>query len=186
MYKVVEWIKKAKSIGYWRIGVIVGCGVLLLILSVPEKEKSVTKAENNIQKTEELTGYIKEKEEKLEQMLSQIEGVGKVKVMITAKSTREHVVLKDEPYSESSSEEKMQDGSGTVSTEKSSQESTVMNASGENGDTPYVTKDLEPEIEGVLVVAEGATSSKMISEINEAIVALFSVPSHKIKVMKMR
>ena len=40
--------------------------------------------------------------------------------------------------------------------------------------------------EGVVVIAEGAAQKQIEAEINDAVVALFSVPSHKIKVMKMK
>ena len=51
-------------------------------------------------------------------------------------------------------------------------------------DSPYVTRETAPEIEGVLVVAQGAGSSSVKTEIYEAVQALFNVPAHKIKVLK--
>ena len=36
------------------------------------------------------------------------------------------------------------------------------------------------------MIAEGAAQKQIEAEINDAVVALFSVPSHKIKVMKMK
>lgn len=52
-------------------------------------------------------------------------------------------------------------------------------------ETPYVSEALEPEIDGVLVIAQGADSQQTISEITQAVMALFGVEAHKIKVMKM-
>ena len=50
---------------------------------------------------------------------------------------------------------------------------------------PYVVKTLSPEIEGVLVVAEGAGSGIVNRTIVEAVQALFGVEAHKVKVVKM-
>ena len=45
---------------------------------------------------------------------------------------------------------------------------------------------MKPEIEGVLVIAQGAGDSAKAAEITEAVMALFGVEAHKIKVMKMK
>ena len=52
--------------------------------------------------------------------------------------------------------------------------------------TPYVVKELEPELSGVLVLAEGAESDAVKAEIVEAVEALFGLPAHRIKVIKRR
>lgn len=59
----------------------------------------------------------------------------------------------------------------------------VSQSSGES--MPYVIKETLPEIQGIVVLAEGAGNSKLIGEIVEAVQVLFDVPIHKIKVMKM-
>ena len=51
--------------------------------------------------------------------------------------------------------------------------------------SPYVVKQLEPEIEGVLVAAQGAGDETIVNEITYAVQVLFDVPVHKIKVVKM-
>ena len=56
----------------------------------------------------------------------------------------------------------------------------------ENGSEkqPYVTKEVLPKVEGVLVVAEGGDDPRVISDISDTVMALFRVEAHKIKVMK--
>ncbi|MEI3340576.1 MAG: hypothetical protein V8R80_12125 [Eubacterium sp.] len=44
---------------------------------------------------------------------------------------------------------------------------------------------MEPEIEGILVVAQGGGNTAVAENISEAAQALFSVEAHKIKVVKM-
>jgi stage III sporulation protein AG len=54
-----------------------------------------------------------------------------------------------------------------------------------SGGEPYVVKEIEPEVEGILVVAEGAGNETVVNEITYAVQVLFDVPVHKIKVVKM-
>lgn len=49
-----------------------------------------------------------------------------------------------------------------------------------------MVKTLTPEIEGVLVVAEGAGSGTVNKNITEIVQALFDVEAHKVKVVKMQ
>ncbi len=46
------------------------------------------------------------------------------------------------------------------------------------------TKTIMPEIEGVVISCTGGGSAVVVEEITEAVQALFSVESHKIKVLK--
>ncbi len=43
-----------------------------------------------------------------------------------------------------------------------------------------------PEIRGVVVVAQGGNDPVIVQQIQEAVMALFHVDAHKIKVMKMK
>ena len=42
----------------------------------------------------------------------------------------------------------------------------------------------EPEVEGVIVAADGGNNAKTAADITDAVVALFGIEVHKIKVMK--
>ena len=54
---------------------------------------------------------------------------------------------------------------------------------GGNG-APYVIKEINPKVSGVLVLAEGAKSASVKNEIYEAVEALFDLEVHKIKVLE--
>ena len=184
-----EWITKLKEIGVLRLGLMIVSGIMLLVLSIPQKdttEQKKEKKEQIVNETDDLEVYIENMEERLTKVLEQVEGIGKVQVMITEKSSKEQIVLKDTPYNRKETEESDSQGGTRDSTEISSEESTVLEEQEDGSKNPYITMEMQPEIEGVLVIAQGAGNHKMIAEINEAVTALFSVPSHKIKVMKMK
>lgn len=187
-----EWVEKGKKIGVIRLWLLIVAGLVLLIASFDGKEEHKTQTQINIQNEEkqseeqQLNTYIENMETRLTNVLSQVDGIGKVQVMITAKATQEKVVLKDAPYKKTTVKEEDSTGATRESKETTSEEGTILEKQQDGSESPYITKELQPEIEGVVVIAEGAAQKQIEAEINDAVVALFSVPSHKIKVMKMK
>ena len=59
-----------------------------------------------------------------------------------------------------------------------------MYGDGGSAGEPYVSKELSPRIEGVVVIAEGGSDSVVKQNITEAVQALFGIDTHKIRVMK--
>ena len=104
-----------------------------------------------------------------------MEGVGKVKVMITLKSSKESVVNKDTPYEESTKKDEK--------AVKEDEETVLIDKNGEK--VPYIVKEVEPEVEGVVVVAQGGGSDIVNQNIVDAVSVLFHISSYKIKVLKM-
>ncbi|MCC8136757.1 MAG: stage III sporulation protein AG [Clostridiales bacterium] len=123
-------------------------------------------------------------EKSLEDLLSQVEGVGQAKVLITLKSDGKKVVEKDTQQSDST-EESGGESESSSSEQTSGSETTIYEKNSDGSEIPYVTEQLSPEILGVLVIAQGADSSAVVTEITEAVMALFGIEAHKIKVMKM-
>lgn len=167
-------------------------GVLLLIIAMPSGSKTAVSTTDNFgtvsgteaeetTKKEDYSAYL---ENKLERVLAQMEGVGRVTVMITVSDNGESVVEKDASGSSTTTTENDSSGGVRTVTEEQSSETTVyLETDGES--RPYVQKEKLPSIEGVIVVAEGGGNSRVVSEISEAVEALFSVEAHKIKVVKM-
>ncbi|HAB59850.1 MAG TPA: stage III sporulation protein AG [Lachnospiraceae bacterium] len=180
-----------KEIGIPKLIIIFMCGILLIILSFPslfsggDKKNNTISEVSNVPTTTSAASYEEEMEARLKEALMKVEGIGNVEVMITLKSSKESVTLKDTPYSQESLDESDSSGGERKSTTIDKKEETVLQNSGTGGSTPYVIKELEPEIEGVLVIAQGGGSQTIIGEIVGAVEVLFDVPAHKIKVMKM-
>lgn len=130
-------------------------------------------------------GYTEEMEEKLRQLLSSMEQVGKVEVLITLKTSEEKIVEKDHPVTRSNTDEADAEGGRRTVNNLDSGEATVYESdSGKS--TPYVIRTASPQVEGVVVVCEGAGTGSVSHNITEAIQALFGIEAHKIKVVKMK
>lgn len=177
------------------------CGILLIILAVPSGKKKTEPSFSEIQKetgklseeagesTEEqeltLEEYTECLEKKLEEALTQMAGVGEVKVVITMASSVEKVVEKEQPVNRSNTAETdSQGGSRNVNTLEMGDSTVYSTQNGQS--TPYVVKVLQPQVEGVIVVAQGAGNGNVNRNISEAVQVLFGIEAHKIKVLKMK
>ena len=168
-------------------------GLLLLVVAIPTEQgrKQAPKQETGVaegtaegQADGSVGSYRKELERKLEEILGEMDGVGKVEVMITTQDGGERVVEKD--VTRSSQEGSEEDGAAKRSTlESQYQEGTVFSQESGTGGEPFVAREVMPKVEGVLVVAEGGGDPKVAKNISDAVLALFPVEVHKIKVVKM-
>lgn len=194
-----------QKIGIWRIIIIILAGIVLVIASVTDKSRNNDEYSDNdvysdgfdeessdgeeggskeALRLSAMSRYAEREERKLEKILGQVEGIGKVKVMITLASSEERMTLQDTDNSESSTSEQDSSG-GTRRQEEYSIKSENVIISSDGDETPYVVQVNSPKIEGVAVVAQGAGTGEKDSEIIDAVEVLFSIEPHKIKVMKM-
>ena len=188
-----------KDIGLPKLVIMLVAGILIIMLSVPgvfERDKKSKNKNNddNIQVVQndmnstnrDANTYISEMENKLKNILKKVSGIGDVEVMITLKSTGKQIPLKDYPSIEESLNEVDGEGGSRTSSSVKRDKSTVLVNDGKGGEAPYILQETEPEVEGVLVIAEGGDNVQIIIDIIEAVEVLFNVPAHKVKVMKMR
>lgn len=180
--------------------IVILSGVLLFIIAMPTKEgnreegkvsediwqqeQGTTYGEAEPEQTSHTESFVQNLEAELEEILSQMWGVGKVRAMITLKSSEELVVEKDENSSRSSTNESDSAGGSRVVTQIEGGKNTVYHTGGD-GSEPYVIKTISPQVEGVVVVAQGAGTGTVNENITEMIQALFGVEAHKVKVVKM-
>jgi stage III sporulation protein AG len=187
-----------KEIGLPKLIMIFIAGIIIILLSFPGIFSSKKSTDDNtldsnsklIQKDANTTSYdantyITEMENKLESILRKVSGIGEVDVMITTKGSKEQVPLKDNPSTQESLNEVDGEGGSRTNNSVKREESTVLVTNEDGNSVPYILQELEPEIEGVIVIAEGGDDVNIILDIMEAAEVLFDVPAHKVKVMKM-
>jgi stage III sporulation protein AG len=194
----------------WKMGkdkwlILLAIGMIILILAIPSNSSTFGKigaASESKNKTELQKGMVTELAEKdtavaaaadrtyeeqmelrVKKLLKTVEGVGQVDVMIVLKSSKEQVLRVDNKTSDSSTVENDSSGGTRNITNKEKQESTILTGSGENT-APIVEKEISPEIEGIIISAQGGGSPTVKAEISSAMEALFNLPPHKIKVLK--
>lgn len=179
-----EWNEKLKHVGQ-KLGkfkyplMILLLGVLLLAIPArkdatptanPEKE---TLSEPSQDEPDELGAM----EEKLSSLLSQMEGAGRVRVMLRY-ATGSRVIYQTDSNQEVSSD--------TDSKQTKTEIQTVM-ASGSGGqDSPVATQTILPTFQGALIVAEGAGNSEVKLNLVNAVSSLTGLGADKITVIKMK
>ena len=187
LHDIKAWWKSllGKSGKSWGIMLIIG--LLLAVIVWPtstedegENSKSEQPQAGSAQGTGSLT-YEEQLEEKLAAVLSKVKGAGKVSVMITLECSSELVLQVDESQNSGTVHEEDSAGGVRDSSESSYSKDTVQSVSDYS---PYVIKEINPKVSGVLVIAEGAGSAAIKNEIYEAVEALFNLPVHKIKVLE--
>lgn len=126
--------------------------------------------------------YVRNLENELSSILAKIQGAGKVSVMITLKSGKEIIPAKDESISDKVTDEKDTSGGTRTINEKTTDDEVVF-TSGQGGNSkPLVIKELNPEVKGVIVVAEGAKDSKVKLMISQAVQTVLDIPAYRVTV----
>lgn len=188
------WMNKLKKPKKEQLVVLLLFGVLLVVIALPTTTGTMgaDKKDADISGTQGAAGtdtaaltYEEQLEKRLSAILSQVAGAGRVEVMVTLESRGERIVEKDTPESRKSVEETDSSGGSRTTDEQDWGEETVYYEDGSGGKSPYVVKELEPNIEGVLVLAEGGDSAVVKQELLEAVQALFPIEAHKVKIMKL-
>lgn len=197
--KLGNWKKFSfKNLRKDQLLILLLTGIFLMVIAVPAgktKENTSSTSGGNTGKMGSGTStgtdeeaYITYQEDRLSRTLSQIEGAGEVKVMITLKSSAEKVLDKDTESGQETVTEEDSQGGTRQSSKASKKESTVYGNDGESSSrgngSPYVSKELSPEIEGVVVVADGGGNAVVKENISSAVQALFDIEPHKIRIMK--
>ena len=111
---------------------------------------------------------VRNEEERLAGMLAQIEGAGRVSVMITYESgTEKSLAYETKTSSRENSGERSEDRKAVTS-----------------GGEPMVVKEVYPQVKGVIVAADGADSASVKTAIREAVTASLGVSAHRVCIFK--
>lgn len=123
-------------------------------------------------------------EERLETILSKMDGVGKVKVLITYSQTSEVVAMYNESKKETSTQEADSAGGNRVIQENDTKKEVIYTE--ENGASiPATQTVINPKVEGAIVIAQGANNANIKANIVAAVEAITGAQTHKIQVFEM-
>lgn len=122
-------------------------------------------------------------ESRLEKILSEIRGAGKVSVLVTYETAGERVAATVSTVDESISQsEGANAATKSEQTRETVEPATVSTGSGES---PIILIEKEPEVRGVIVVAEGASDPVVRLNLQRAVQAVTGIPLSCIEVFEM-
>ena len=203
-----KWLKVKENIGKQQEGgqskkkienlvvfVIILIVTLFLINSIwnedDKKDKNVQNEKGKVLAQEEQVDIsVKENsknelEQRLENILEKIEGVGEVNVLITYSETSKKIALYNEDYTKSDTEEKDTNGGNRKITESSNKKEVVFEEV--DGEKQPVTQSIvTPTPEGAIITARGASDSSVKANIVQAVEAVTGLATHKIQVFEMK
>lgn len=167
--KLLPLAKKIKNLKHKERYIVIACvlGVALILLSELVPSGSTKKADDSMDYQE----YIVSLEEKTQDIISSIDGVGKCKVMITLCET-------DESFYASNIEENTDSGHISKKNEYVFYEDN-------NNDSPVLIKQAFPKVMGVAVVCQGGDNAFVKERVISAVSSLFGISSAKISVSKI-
>ena len=129
-------------------------------------DKSVVNKENEVTNSDKT--YEQQLENKLKEVLSDIDGVGKVSVAVTTESDGEKIIAFEK-----------------TKTTENGKITELEKPVYENGKEVVLRED-KPKISGVLVVCQGANNISVIKRIQQAVISLLNVNINDIEIIKMK
>ena len=120
----------------------------------------------------------------LEEILSNINGVGKVKAMITYSETSKTIPVYNEESSEQNTEETDSEGGTRKITQTDTKKEVIYEENG-NEKTLITQSVISPTVEGAIITAEGAGDVTVKANIIQAVSAVTGLSTHKIQVFEM-
>lgn len=154
---VIKKLRSSPKIVVYLAATLV-CIVLLLIMG---RDTTPNDSVNDFPKAE--TEYAVQLERQLEAVISQIDGAGKTKVMVTVESTVSYEYATDDSYSESKYESEI-----------------VIIGS----DKALIKRIDNPEVAGVLVICDGGDSAVIKEKILKAVATVLDISSNKVYITK--
>lgn len=124
-------------------------------------------------------------ETRMEKILTQIAGVGKVKVMLTYSESSKILPIYDENSKVSNTTESDNNGGTRTISETDSQKAIIYKENSDGSREPVTQSVINPKIEGAIIAAEGATNADIKTKIVQAVEAATGLASHKIQVFEM-
>ena len=120
----------------------------------------------------------------LEEILSNISGVGNVKVMITYAQTSKTMPVYNEEGTQESTEETDSQG-GTRKVNKTDTKKEIIYEETDDGKKLITQSIISPVVEGAIITAQGANNATVKANIIQAVGAVTGLATHKIQVFEM-
>lgn len=167
--------------------VLMGVGVGMIIVGnltaapPPPDDSSARVAEQRDTGEGGLAGTAREMEGRLEEVLSEVQGAGRVTVRITLVSGPRY----DYAINVSTNERQVREGSEANRTteERTREDNLVLVQGGGGQQQPVVVEERQPQVQGVLVVADGAVKPEVQWALTRAVQTLLNVAPHQIEVL---
>lgn len=164
--------------------ILLGCIIVLIVVNVLLDDKDLESSgmtseigsnyDNSVER--DYGDYL---EKKLEKILGELKGVGKVSVMVTLESSTEKITANNTTKTiESTVEEDAEGGKREINRE----DVTIQVVTEGNDENLLIVKEIKPDVQGVIVVAEGADDANVKESLYEAVKTVLNIKGNKVQI----
>ena len=166
----MDWLTRSEKVRLWikeyrYVILVLVLGILLMMLPQGKKKK---KKDDNVLIPE--TEAVETLQEQLEQLLSQVQGAGKVRVLLT-EAEGERVIYQTD---------------GEQGSQNSTRADTVIVSDSARAESGLVQQILPPSYMGAIILCQGADSASVRLSLIEAVSNATGLSSDRISVLKMK
>jgi stage III sporulation protein AG len=166
---------------FWFLLGLIGLGLLFLLGGDRKEQQSQSlnlPLPGQVAATPQTVEAAAKLEGEITAILSRIAGVGKVRVAISLKTANRRLWERQTKVTKRVAQKQ-----GELDSEESSSDELVFAKDREGTDTPVLQAELAPEVQGVLVVAEGAQDSVVKRLLTETMMTILDLPAHRVMVI---
>ena len=173
--------KKIENLSFFLIILVVTVIAINFIWKDESSEKRLNNEDTSkkLASMENTTIVENDLESRLEDILSNISGVGKVKVLITYNETEELIPIYNKTDKKSTTNEVDSSGGTRVVEQIDTSEEVVY-----QNEEIITQKTISPKIEGAIITAQGANNSLIKTNIIQAVEVATGLATHKIQVFE--
>lgn len=182
----------AENDTYRKIAVGVGVlGIFLIVLSGSLKgcstQTSATPSSSGTP-VSDLTAesYEKVLEDKLTSIISQINGAGNVRVMVTLEQTTKDVYATEDKTDDQEKNDNTESGSGKQEKSNSNEQKYLVIKDQNGAEKTVQVTEIQPLVKGVVVVCEGGGDLKVQQDITTAVTTALNITSVRVCVIKAK
>ena len=181
-------LKKIKNIEYFilvlAIAIVIGLFSNWFQSVNRGQETSLVQNQENSPPTGSDDKDTQDQEYRLKKILSSMKGAGRVEVMISYKTGKELIPAMNTVESNTETEEK--DSNGGIRKERQvDTNSQPVSMTTSEGSQPLITREIQPEVLGVVVIAEGAEDIRVRMELQQAVQTVLGVHANQVDVFVM-
>ena len=177
-----------------RLMVMMVLGIVLLVTSSlflngenkPLSDMSKPEVESGTVAMNGEQSYERELEARLSDLLSVVQGAGKVEVMITLSYTTEIILAENISSNETWMQESDAAGGTRENRTKITENNKVMVQGSGGAQQPLIVKEIVPKVEGVIIVAQGGGDILIKEALMNAAKTVLGIEIHKVQVLRMK
>ncbi len=163
--------------------IIMLCAAAALLIILPGTDCAAGE-EKTAYESDPAESYASSLEERLERTISEIEGAGETKVLITLQGGREYVYAREDQTSSDLSESV--DPSGRQSSdERQDRQSNLIIIDTDQGEQALVCTELMPAVNGVVVVCAGAGDPEVKEQIMAVVTTALNISSKRVCITQL-